>query len=352
MRWRRLVAGLAVWTAQPAWAQEAGCSPLSDDEFRALVDDAYDALLDDDADKHGRLVRALQARVPCLAGPVPSEAWARFLYHWSLVRFARGQDWQDLVTAALSVDPGLERVFGPEPVKTFTPPPSAGTHARPRLPGVDLWLDGHEAPARFDLVGPHVLQVDRDGAWTSTWVDDGALPASWSPAPPATASGTAPPTATEAPGLAVRLHTGAGVAMSYGAVVDVGTAREPAAKVTVPVEVGVGIDAGKGWVRLAGVFTPLVNGSFVYTTPDGVRATHFGGGGDLAGGGTIGKGYVGGLVGLRDPGRALAQVVGGGELHRAGLRLEGRAGVALNTSLRIEPTVAFVVVMAPRLWSR
>jgi hypothetical protein len=235
------------------------------------------------------------------------------------------------------------------------------------------WIDGGRAPDTLDLTGPHVLQRRDALRLQSALVVDGApLPAWWAPEPePVAVPGPSPgprrtpppdrhvsasthpasPSAPIADGrLVLRVHVATGVQVAFGAAFSSTDAHEPATKVIVPVEAGLELDVLKGWVRLAGELTPLVDGTWVYDRDGSPYATHLGGGVALSGGGRFGIGHIGALVGGRDPSRFVFQAVGGVQLHDSGLRIEGRAGVDLTTSMRVEPAVGVLLVFAPRVW--
>lgn len=362
---------LALWAlliGTPALAAEP-CTATDAPAVRALVEQAATALLDDDTERHDVLVGTLRSNTVCLTSVVPPEAWGELLYQMALVRYARKLPWEPLVDTALMAFPSLPRTVGPAPVRSRVPVVSAGAYATPTDPTALWYLDGRPAPARFNLDGPHILQVERGGVLSSAWVEGGALPAFWAAAPPPAPEPmpvppepeveptpappvASPPKAEPSSAIALRVHVGAGVSLAIGEAVVTTLGTEPALKVVVPVEAGARLDVGPGWLRLAGEFTPLVNGPYVYDDAGTVRATSLGGGGHVAGGGHIGVGSVGALVGLRDPGRLVVQAVGGAELHRSGVGLELRAGLQLTTELGVEPAFGLLLVVDPKVWSR
>lgn len=340
-----------------AMAQEPGCEPVDASVIAAHVDAAYTALYDDDAEGFGVQVQAVQAATPCLVEPVPAASWARLLYGMALVRYAEDRPWRPLVDAALRADPELARRFGPPDVKTYEPGPPDLT--LPEAASSGWWVDGVPVQGGVSLAGPHIVQRQVDGGWRSAWLDDAeALPEAWVPAPAAAPEPAPDPEPAPEVGVSraplpvtLRLHSGTGLQVGLGQVVEGALATEPRTKLVVPLELGLHVDLGPGWLRLAGSFTPIVMGSWVYEGADGEVATRFGGGLELAGGGRIRVGHVGALVGGRDPSRLLFQAVGGAEVHRVGVRLEGRAGVAYTTAGTVEPAFAVMLVVAPKLWA-
>ncbi len=358
-----LVAALAVATPlAPAAAQEADCVALSPDGFRALTEDAFDALFADDAGRVERVLQALRAQVRCLAGPVPTSSWARLLYGQALVAYARGEAWEPLVTAALRADPDLVRDLGPPVVRGYEPPAGAQAHTLPpRTDGRVVLLDGVVVTGPFDLVGPHILQLapaDGDVPWESRWVDDGVVPDRFRVSEAPSTSGPDPAAssgATASPALAVRLHAGVGVHLSTGPEVVTAEATQAGVRVSLPIEVGVAIEPGAGWVRAVGSFVPQLTGPWVYTVDGDVRSSALAGGAHLAGGGRLGRGrvgHVGALAGLHVPGRLTFQAVGGGTVWtKGGLRIEGRAGIHLTTAMRVEPAIDVAFVFSPALWT-
>ncbi len=341
----------------PAWAQDASCEPFGVTEFEGVVSDAHDALLSGDVDRHHALLSTLRGRVRCLGTAVPGTEWARFLYELAMVRYADGQPWQDVVTAALSADLSFARTYGPPDVRNYAPSTGAGAFERPLIEGATLWLDGRPVPDRFDLVGPHILQIQRGAVWSSTWVDDGNLPPSWIPAPPpvqppAVVIDPPTPAAVADPSLALRLVVGAGLSLAQGASISGGETFEPATRLWLPIELGVQLDAGHGWFRALGDVMPLLDGQHVYMVDGQLRSSKVGGGASVSGGGRFGIGHVGALVGARLPSRVVAQVVGGVQVHRSGLGLELRAGVDVTTVAAVEPAFDLLLVFAPRVWSK
>jgi hypothetical protein len=351
-----------------------GCVPLDAAGFRALVERAHDALLDDDVAAHDAAVDEIEERVPCLVEIVPADAWARLLYDDALVRHAAGQPWQPLVTAALAADPAVDRSLGSPDVRAFEPVPAAPAAHRPDdVPG-RWWLDGRPAPDDLVLVGPHVLQR-RDGFGLSSAlvIDADGLPGWWAPEPAPVPVPRPSPEPREAPSpvasappapaavvdvdhgeerLVLRVHAATGVALAFGGHLVAGDVEEPGVKVVVPIEAGVELDAGRGWVRLVGHLAPLVDGTWVYDRAGTPFATRLGGGLALSGGGRFGVGYAGALVGGQDPSRLVFQALGGVQVHRSGLRVELRAGLDLTTTLRVEPAIGALLVFAPRLWGQ
>lgn len=368
---RRLRALLLCALTLPAhaWAQDPGCVPFGPSGFHDVVVAAHDALLSGDVLAHQALLRDLRVRVACLDAAVSSTDLAQLLYELAMVRYADGQAWQDTVTAALRADPTFARTYGPPEIRAYPVPVPTPAHRRPELPGARLWIDGRPAPDRFDLIGPHLLQIERAGVWSSVWVDDGVLPPSWQPAPAAVEAPApvdpppvqAPPPVAPAepvapspaePSLALRVVVGAGLAVAAGPPVLVGEAQEPSARLWAPVEAGVQLDAGRGWVRVLGSVLPMLNGQHVFTVDGALRTSRVGGGASVSGGGAIGPVRVGALVGVRLPSRVVTQALGAVELHRAGLGLELRAGVDLTTASTVEPAFDLLLVFAPRVWSR
>lgn len=342
----------------PAWAQDAACEPFGVTRFQGVVASAHDALLSGDVEQHHALLAMLQSRVVCLDTAIPSSEWARFLYELAMVRYADGQPWKDVVTAALAADPSFARTYGPPDVRTFTPPAPVLAVARPNLPGATLWLDGRPAPERFDLIGPHILQIQRGALWSSAWVEDGNLPPSWIPEPVVVAPvapvvhDTSAPVVVSDPSLALRLVVGTGLSLAQGAAISAGEAREPSTRLWLPIELGLQLDAGHGWFRVLGGVMPMLDGQHVYTVDGDLRTSRVGGGVSLAGGGRFGIGHVGALVGARLPSRMVVQAVGGVQVHRSGLGLELRAGVDVTTVTAIEPAFDLLLVFAPRVWSK
>ncbi len=364
---------LALALGAPAWAQSP-CAPLDAASFAGRADEGREAMLNDDPAAHAAMLAAVGAGVPCLTEGVDSVAWARILYQAALFRYAEDRPWEALVAAALAADPLLDRSLGPPATKSFVSPAPRGDHTVPAEVGT-VFLDGREVSAAFDLDGLHILQVRERGVWRSWWISDGRLPeALRAPPPPEPVPeptpepepepvpepvpvpiAEAPPEPAERPtpsAFALRVHAATGLSLAVGRQVVQTAGTEPALKLVVPIELGIGLDVGPGWVRLAGAFLPLVNGPYVYDTPEGAVATRIGGGLSLSGGGRIGIGTVGALIGGQDPSRLVFQVVGGVEAHKSGLGVEARAGINLRAGGGVEPAFALLLVVAPKVWKR
>lgn len=339
----------AVASAQDTVAED--CPVLDAAEFAQLVEDAHQAILDDDGERFERQHRAIVGRVRCLIEPVDAHVLARHLYSLALVRYADGEPWEPVLQAALRADPDLERTVGPPALRTWTPPAPTPTTALPREPGVTFFVDGVERRGTtVELVGPHVVQARAGGVWASRWVDDGALPEAWWP-------GATPPGGDdddEAFRIVLRPWVGAGVAASLGPPVEADGLREPTGgrlRLAVPVEFGVGVDLGDGFLRLTGALVPMVNGRWVFAQDGAVRSKVLGGGAHLAGGGRIGMGYLGARVGGQDPSRLTAQALGGVDVLDTGVHVELRAGVHYTTARDVHPAFGLTVAWSPQVWS-
>lgn len=346
--------GLGVPTV--ARAQEAGCEPWAPEAFEGLASDAQDALLDDDADRVLRVAQSIRAQVPCLSGPVPSAPLGRLLYALSLVAYARDEAWDPLVTAALLADPSLERPYGPPVLQGYALPDDLVTTTWTAQGA--LWVDGRPVDGPVALVGPHVVQVERDGVWTSAWVEDGEVPDGLldAPAPevlPEPVSSATSPLTTSSSALSLRVHLALGAHLGAGPAVATSVGEQPAVRVSLPVEVGLALEPRGGFVRVAGSFTPQLTGPWVYEVDGVVKASRLGGGAHLAGGGRIGIGHIGALAGIHVPGRLTFQAIGGVEaVSSVGLRFEARMGLHYTTGQRVEPAADLAIVLTPRVWSR
>ncbi len=358
---------LALALGAPAWAQSP-CAPMDAASFSVRAEEGRDAMLNDDPAAHAAMLAAVGAGVPCLTEGVDGVAWARILYQAALFRYAEDRPWEALVAAALAADPALDRSLGPPATKEFMPPAQRGDHTVPAGVGT-VFLNGREVSGAFDLDGLHILQVRERGVWRSWWISDGRLPEALRAAPPPEPEPEPEPAPEPEPiaevpppiapaerpapsAFALRVHAATGLSLAVGKQVVQTAGTEPALKLVVPVELGIGLDVGPGWLRLAGAFLPLVNGPYVYDTSEGAVATRIGGGLSLSGGGRIGIGTVGALVGGQDPSRLVFQFVGGVEAHKSGLGVEARAGINLRAGGGVEPAFALLLVVAPKVWKR
>lgn len=141
----------------------------------------------------------------------------------------------------------------------------------------------------------------------------------------------------EAGAASVGLHLGLGAGLGLGAKLT-GQAEpgepiptEPAVKVSLPLEVGLRIEPGAVWLRVAAQAAPLIGGQLLYAASDGSEASLpalLGGYG--AGGARVGDIRLGALVGARLPGRLSARGVAGFPLGER-VALEARLGVDLPT---------------------
>lgn len=163
-----------LWFLSVAHAQECGVA-FGEFEVRSLVERSEDALLRDDALAHARLFEEFVDRVPCLDAQLPKDAWARLLRGEAIVRRVQGKSWIPLLDTALHVWADLD--VPPYLMEQFSPLPSLPRTDTPIPKGAVLFVDGVLAPVVPALSGEHVVQVYRDGAWRSAWVEDGGIPA-------------------------------------------------------------------------------------------------------------------------------------------------------------------------------
>lgn len=141
------------------------------------IDTALEA---DDMVGAGATWRALQARLKCIDGPMPAGIWADLLIDLGLLELGAGMTtWTQPVQVATEIRPDVKRDIGPMEFRRFVPtmPPDPG----PALPtNAHYWLDG----ARIDreptlLGGPHVVQQEWDGVWTTLVLRDAPFPDYW-----------------------------------------------------------------------------------------------------------------------------------------------------------------------------
>ncbi len=146
--------------------------------------------------------------------------------------------------------------------------------------------------------------------------------------------------------LELQFSTGSALALGQtrsGTTPEDDDLNEPAAKVLVPVEVGVSASVRGAWFRGAGVVAPVVSGPLLYTVPGGVHGARLGFGGHVAGGLVSGPTYLGALAGVTLPSRIALQGLAGLHLAdlplcleiRVGTNLLSGAGPELSTGLNI-----------------
>jgi hypothetical protein len=163
------------------------------------------------------------------------------------------------------------------------------------------------------------------------------------------------PTRPETPKVVVEhppwaLHTGVGVAASFGADPD---GPETGTKLAVPIEAGVvwhPINAV--WTRVALAGGPLLTG--VYGWSDGDVATSSPSllGAHLAGGFAASQGELGLLAGYQWPGRVAVRGVLAAHVPKVPARLEARIGLNAPTGATPETALDVLVELTPRLVRR
>ena len=137
-------------------ASAADCAPLSDADLRARIGAAKAAVDRDDLVSFAETREDLLAALPCLATPLPVNAWARFLLDDAVVSYALGEGWEATLGTALSLDPTLPRTDLPQALRTWDPPPSSP--AAGALASGSYLVDGRSVTAIPALEGLHVVQ--------------------------------------------------------------------------------------------------------------------------------------------------------------------------------------------------
>lgn len=169
--------------ARGASAAEPACVPVEPDFLARAAASGRDYLRKDAILAFEALWAEVQAAVPCLTGPVPTDALASLVLDAAIVEDARGRPPQDLLEAVAQMSPTVLAERGSRtgrPALKDAPVGSRGpAFAAPKGAEGRLWLDGAALPATFHLDGVHVVQLVVDGAWTSAWVADGVPPDWW-----------------------------------------------------------------------------------------------------------------------------------------------------------------------------
>ena len=171
---------IALWSSL---ALAAPC-PLDAPGLAALTAKATTVLDRDDLVSHGATWREIQEGLTCLEGPLPLETWASFLVGLALVERTLGDPgWAEPLQVATEIDPAVKRDLGDKTFRAFAPapPPPLGD----LLPtDAVYWLDGHLVDRLPPLTGgPHVVQRDVAGTWTTLVVRGDPFPPDWLPAP-------------------------------------------------------------------------------------------------------------------------------------------------------------------------
>ena len=198
--------------------------------------------------------------------------------------------------------------------------------------------------------GLHVVEIvddDRVAFGRIVWVLAGEVQV-LEPGLPERKTEPAGPVVVEAPVKSpsddpvARLSVGLGAAAAFGqglsgVTSDGDPVDEPGMKLTFPLEIGAVIQAETLWIRPAIGLAPLVGGRFLFATEDGAGTSGFAVLADLSAGVGAGDVDVGGLIGIRYPGRIALRGLGGLPLGDTPLFAELRAGVNVATGGRVEP---------------
>ncbi|MEN0063311.1 MAG: hypothetical protein AAGA48_14255 [Myxococcota bacterium] len=201
-----------------------------------------------------------------------------------------------------------------------------------RIPAVGwqtrLYFDGTALPRRQAPVRPTIVQRMTRQEWTTSYLPMGS--------------------SIEDVGLdlmdrGLRIHLATGAAVSVGEPLDDGTRAQPAAQALVPLELGIGLDGRRSWIRGQAAFGALLSGQFLYTgLDDAIRASQVAGTLALAAGTRVSRRTrVGVLGGAQLPSRAVARLLIGTDLGRRGV-IELRPGVNFTTAMTFEPAMALL----------
>lgn len=228
-----------------------------------------------------------------------------------------------------------------------------------------VWIDGAPMTSAEVPTGLHVIQVGEPGGapvFASTlWVGDGLTHAVETGLPPAalppgsdTPEGPGGPEGPEGPGgpeapersggprLQIHLLTGGRAAI--GGALASGADQEPATKLSIPLEVGVGLAGPGWWFRLHGGVGPLIGGRYLSADPAGnpiATPLHVDAGGALAG--QLGAVHLGLLGAVHWPSRIAARALAGWSPTDGPWLLELRGGANLPTERAPEPAVELLI---------
>jgi hypothetical protein len=165
---------------QAARAQDPGCAEaLHEHELRAMVKRSTEALFDDKPQGHNLVYEELAARIGCLDHQLPKDAWAQLSLNEAIVRYVSREDWQPILSRALEIFPDLEDV--PDYLlREWVRPPAPRYNRLPVPPDATLFVDGVLTARVWELTGEHVVQVWRDGRWSSALLRPGdPFPEAW-----------------------------------------------------------------------------------------------------------------------------------------------------------------------------
>jgi hypothetical protein len=351
------------------WANVAKAQECPDRLARLdLLDEAERALVEADLDTTDLKLRELEAALAC--GPLAEGELLGRLWlveaAWLTMQgdgLAAGDSWR----AAARVAPGrwVEN-FGKqlrESYEAATSEAPVGTATISLDPPLFRWVgavDGKvvEFPAQVSP-GLHLVQVGSDEsrvvfarmvvAYPSTpiVVQTGLVEPTTAfvgdPAEPGEAEETKAPK-EPLPAATSSLFVAVGANLAVGKAVGEGQDAEPGVKVVLPLETGLTLRPGRGWVRLVGVAGPLVGGSFRYTDKYGETSTPVALGTLIAAGASAGQGDMGLMAGFQWPDRIPVRGVVAGRLPRFPGQFEGRLG--MNAAFGRTPEVAFDLVFA------
>jgi hypothetical protein len=165
---------------QAAHGQDPACAELlHEHELRALVERSTAALFDDKPQGHTVVYDEVTQKIPCLDHQLPKDAWAQLSLNEAIVRYVAREDWQPILSRALTIFPELEDVPDYLLAEWVRPAPPHDSRL-PIPPDATLFVDGVLTPRVWELVGEHVVQVWRDGRWSSVLLRPGEpFPEAW-----------------------------------------------------------------------------------------------------------------------------------------------------------------------------
>ena len=160
-----------------SFARAADCAPLPEAGLRDLVAEAKAAVDRDDLVSFAEARRNLFHDLPCLEGPLPVDAWARFLLDEAVVGYALGEGWEAPLGTALTLT-DLPRAELPQELRDWVAVPRPAVGAGSLAEGAFL-LNGRLLDSVPDLTGVHVVQRQEGGLWTTRVLRDTPFPDDW-----------------------------------------------------------------------------------------------------------------------------------------------------------------------------
>ena len=160
-----------------AWAAST-CEKLDSATFRASVVDAQTAIHRDDLELAEAQIKRVTNNVSCMGFAPEPRLWADLLVSIAVVNFAKQEDWEAPLAAAMRIRPATDRLVGvAHPIHDWTPPPSQPLE--PVTPRSRVYIDGTEVQAMPPPDGWYLVQKTDGTNWNTTWQRVGPVSRAW-----------------------------------------------------------------------------------------------------------------------------------------------------------------------------